>query len=234
MDQKFNKYQSLAELVHLPIEDISYAEYDMLNNLVRITYGIDKPKRLQKTKIKTAPGKFREFVDHPFNAMTGIDETLKRYSLYGSKKNPPQKTKDPQQKYNTPDDRAMARYFRAEFKQDVNPDNTVTLYHATPNADKILHEGIIIGTTGKNVGIQGVEKAAWFEADKSKMHKWDVGGTYTIIEVKVPVRYIRHTPYTREVYFEGGLKRSDGNIWIPVQKPKETSVIKLARLDYGD
>ena len=130
------------------------------------------------------------------------------------------------------DDQAMANYLRA-MGISVHRDNTVTLYHATPAKQQILKEGIVRGTTGKNVGVQLVENAAWFTPFRDVLSFWNAGGAYQTVTVRVPARFIRHTPQSNEIYFEGGLKRRASGLWTPVKPPKETFVIKIARRDYG-
>lgn len=131
------------------------------------------------------------------------------------------------------DTKAMSRYLK-EAGVKVNKDQTVTLYHGTTkaNAERILKQGKIEGTSSKNV-MQRVENAAWLTPNREYAKIWGD----KILTLKVPVSYIRHMPKNfKEFYFEGGLKRINGT-WIPKRKPKENWVITVARADldaYGE
>lgn len=142
-------------------------------------------------------------------------------------------------KYNTPEEFVKAKAITEKLKSEgtkVNSDGTVTLYHTTTpeNAKSILSSGIFKGTSAPIGGMTGVkiDKATFFGTDK----KWveDTWGKGSVIEVKVPVQYIRKgAGNTKEVYFEGGLKRS-GGVWIPTVKPQSTFYDKLSEIDLID
>ena len=129
-----------------------------------------------------------------------------------------------------------------EFKQyyesngiDVNADNTITLYHATnkESADKIISSKFL-GTDSPIGGMvdADIETASFFGFSKEWVEStWNTGSSQKVIEVKVPVQYIRHGGQNfQEAYFEGGLKQS-GDVWIP-NKLSESFVDTIAPMEY--
>jgi hypothetical protein len=133
----------------------------------------------------------------------------------------------------TREDAAMKAYLEAKGIP-VNDDGTVTLFHSSQYAEKIEGDGLIKATTGKNTLGHKVEDAAWTTPHKKDLERWNGGGENGTVEVRVPVRFLRHTPNTDEFYFEGGLKRQPNGNWEPTKKPKDTFVNKLAMRDYSD
>jgi hypothetical protein len=131
-----------------------------------------------------------------------------------------------------PDDAIIAAYLRDKGIA-VNDDNTVTLYHATPAKEAIEAEGLVRATTGKNVGSQ-IEAAAWFTPFAEDLRRWNAHGSYGVVEVRVPARYLRHLPQTNEFYFEGGLAREADGLWRPLTPPRENWMTKIARRDFSD
>jgi len=130
-----------------------------------------------------------------------------------------------------------------EFKQyyesngiDVNADNTITLYHATnkESADKIISSKQFLGTDSPIGGMvdADIETASFFGFSKEWVEStWNTGSSQKVIEVKVPVQYIRHGGQNfQEAYFEGGLKQS-GDVWIP-NKLSESFVDTIAPMEY--
>jgi hypothetical protein len=121
----------------------------------------------------------------------------------------------------------------------VNDDNTVTLYHAThPGVkEKILREGFIKGGTGAPGGMTGlsIKDAAFLGADKKWVSETWGGRSGNIVEVKVPVQYLRQPAQNeKEFYFEGGLKLVDkkNNVWEPAKPPRKTFYNEIDSLDY--
>jgi hypothetical protein len=119
----------------------------------------------------------------------------------------------------------------------VNPDNTVTLYHATlpERAVQIEKSGVLKpgGTaTGGMTGLD-LQPSAFLGTDKKWVaDTWGQGGG-KVIEIKVPVQDIRQPSQNfKEVYFEGGLKRGSDGIWRPVQTPRSTFYDRLAERDF--
>ena len=118
----------------------------------------------------------------------------------------------------------------------VNPDNTVTLYHATlpDRAVQIEKSGVLKPggvATGGMTGLD-LQPSAFLGTDKKWVaDTWGQGGG-KVIEIKVPVQDIRQPAQNfKEVYFEGGLKRGSDGIWRPTQTPRSTFYDRLAERD---
>lgn len=117
----------------------------------------------------------------------------------------------------------------------VNSDNTVTLYHATTpeNAESIRQVGFR-GTMAPIAGGGVPEKVgprSFFGFDRQWVADTWGGGGSTVMEVRVPVEYVRQGPGigNREVYIEGNIrKRPGGNVWVPDVEPTSTFYDRLA------
>ena len=143
-------------------------------------------------------------------------------------------------KYKSAEDRVVGEAIKQHLMENgvkVNADNTVTLYHATSpeKLAKINSEGIIKGGSTATGGMTGLDlkPSAFFGTDKNwTKNTWGQGGQ-KIIEVKVPVEYIRQPAQNmKEVYFEGGLKKGSDGIWRPITKPRSTFYDKRAIENY--
>ena len=137
-------------------------------------------------------------------------------------------------KYKTAEDRIVGEAIKKHLESNgikVNPDNTVTLYHATSpeNIAKINKEGIIKGGSTATGGMTGLDlKPSAFFGTDMKWTKDTWGASGRVIEVKVPVQDIRQPSQNiKEVYFEGGLKKGSDGIWRPLVKPRSTFYDKL-------
>uniref|UniRef100_A0A6M3XIG7 Defence against restriction A C-terminal domain-containing protein n=1 Tax=viral metagenome TaxID=1070528 RepID=A0A6M3XIG7_9ZZZZ len=71
--------QKYARAFGLPEEDIAYAEYDMLTETIRVTYGIDMPRYKQKTIGRRATREFADFFKAPIFAGKSVDYILDLY-----------------------------------------------------------------------------------------------------------------------------------------------------------
>ena len=123
----------------------------------------------------------------------------------------------------------------------VNKDNTVTLYHATTsnNVADILENGFRGNNSPIGGGVAIGEKIgprSFFGLDREWTKRTWGGSNSEIIEVKVPVDYIRQGSGddNLEVYIEGNLKPTgSSNIWIPDRKPTSTFYDRIALKMYG-
>jgi hypothetical protein len=110
----------------------------------------------------------------------------------------------------------------------VNNDGTITLYHTTSpeNAKKINEQEFFKpapAAIGGGLGGQEYGDCVFFGTDKNWVKdNFRSAENDPILEVRVPVEYIRKGAQNKlEVYFEGGLKKV-GNIWVPAQPPQST------------
>jgi len=130
-------------------------------------------------------------------------------------------------------------------KTSVNSDNTVTLYHVTTSeiSNKILEEGLFKGRSSPTGGMTGLElgPSSFFGTDRDWVKNTWGSGRAALLEIKVPVQYIRQPAQNcLEVYFEGGLKRSSGSsgssgsgdLWVPIDRPRDTFYNTLPVLDH--
>ena len=124
----------------------------------------------------------------------------------------------------------------AEYNIPINGDDTVTLYHATSPEiiNKIQREGFIKGGARATGGMTGLalEPSAFFGWNRDWVQEvWGRGDG--IIEIQVPYHYIRQPAQNQqEIYFEGGLKRVNGNVWEPIQTPRDTFYNRLPSRNY--
>lgn len=122
---------------------------------------------------------------------------------------------------------------------EVNDDNTVTLFHATSreNAESILRDGF----RGTMAPISGggvreeVGPRSFFGLDKKWVQDTWGGPSSVVMEVRVPVEYVRQGPGegNKEVYIEGNVKRRGGNVWVPDVDPTSTFYDRMALKRYG-
>jgi len=118
----------------------------------------------------------------------------------------------------------------------INPDDTVTLYHATYNKDDIIKQWEFKWTRAAPwwmVGVDLWDNIVYFWTDKKWVQDtWSSSWTRDIIEVKVPLEYIRKPAQNElEVYFEWWLKKK-WDIWIPWVKPQSTHYDKIAEMTF--
>ena len=124
----------------------------------------------------------------------------------------------------------MAAYYRKHGIK-VNDDNTVTLYHSSPKLENIKNTGII--KAGASAFAEG-ESSAWFAPSREAVEKWTSGGSSPIIEVRVPVEAIKHPPKDFEQLFVvGGVKRVEGDLWIPIKEVPDTWHNRIAERELG-
>lgn len=185
-------------------------------------------------------GSGNDFVGYPdanagSNPFYPIEKTPKKVEV---KKSSIPKSLDPlaqeARKYKSAEDRIVGEAIKKHLESNgikVNPDNTVTLYHATSpeNIAKINKEGIIKGGSTATGGMTGLDlKPSAFFGTDMKWTKDTWGASGKVIEVKVPVQDIRQPSQNiKEVYFEGGLKKGSDGIWRPLVKPRSTFYDKL-------
>lgn len=132
---------------------------------------------------------------------------------------------------------AMRSYFEKNGVK-VNDDNTVTLWHTTtPDAaKKIQEDGFFKGGATATGGMSGLalEPSAFFGTDRAWVENTWGGsnGKDGVVEVRVPVQYLRHGAQNfKEIYFEGGLKK-EGDVWKPVRL-RSTFVDRIANKRFG-
>jgi hypothetical protein len=118
----------------------------------------------------------------------------------------------------------------------INSDDTVTLYHATGNKKDILNQWEFKWTRAAPWGMVNVDlgdNIVYFWTDKDWVQRvWSRWNSYDIVEVKVPLEYIRKPAQNElEVYFEWWLKRK-WDIWIPWVKPQSTHYDKIAEMTF--
>ena len=115
----------------------------------------------------------------------------------------------------------------------INPDGTVTLYHAG-NVQDILKDGKFKATTAAKGGMTGYNsKSVFFGFDKEYVKKWSSNGTREITEIKVPFEYIKQAAQNKnEVYLDGDVVLADKekNIWIPQDKIQDNFYTQLPAL----
>ena len=111
------------------------------------------------------------------------------------------------------------RQFLEKKGLKINPDNTVTLYHATLSAEEIKKSGIIRPSA---------DGLAYTTQSKERAKKiW--GKDRDIVEIKVPVSEVRYLPSKGidEIIGQDGF-RKQGNVWHPVSAPSDDVLGRLA------
>ena len=112
----------------------------------------------------------------------------------------------------------------------VTPDNTVTLYHATPpeNVESIMESGFRPTTAPINGGDPNNEVGprVFFGADREWVERTWAGqsGTFEVLEVRVPVEYLQQAGQNvQEIFVEGTITRTLDGTWIPDVDPSDTA-----------
>ena len=227
-------------------DKFSDKEYNTMIDFLDYAHGSKTVSFDEATKLEEAAQKFLndQGVRIPSTRSKLRDEVQKiidesNFPVETTKKKVADSLEQEAKKYKSAEEFVKAQAITEKLKSEgtkVNSDGTVTLYHTTTpeNAKSIISSGIFKGSSAPIGGMTGVkiDKATFFGTDK----KWveDTWGKGDVIEVKVPVQYIRKgAGNTKEVYFEGDLKKS-GNIWIPTIKPQSTFYDKLSEMDLID
>lgn len=121
---------------------------------------------------------------------------------------------------------AVAEYMK-ELGAKVDDYGMVTLYHATDkkNVPLIKKNGFRPTSAPINgVMTEVLKERVFFGHDKKWiLDTWSSGGSYEIMEVKIPAEYLHQAgKNTSEVFVEGTIKQN-GNIWIPDELPTSTA-----------
>lgn len=116
---------------------------------------------------------------------------------------------------------------------EINPDGTVTLYHAG-NVEDILKDGKFKATTAAKGGMTGYNsKSVFFGFNKDYVKKWSSNGAREIIEIKVPLEYVKQAAKNQdEVYLDGDVILTDkvNNVWIPQDEIQDNFYTQLPAL----
>lgn len=199
----------ISKNVDLQKQAIKAGNFDLVATLKELYQVLVDRLKAEIVKIKNIPNKQGGFVKNPLAKTDPLIQEAK--------------------KYKSAEDRIVGEAIKKHLEGNgvkVNPDNTVTLYHATSpeNIAKINKEGIIKGGSTATSGMTGLDlKPSAFFGTDLKWTKDTWGKSGKIIEVKVPVEDIRQPAQnTKEVYFEGGLKKDKDGIWRPILKPRST------------
>lgn len=130
----------------------------------------------------------------------------------------------------TEEQSAAVRWMLERNGISVNPDGTVTLYHATPskNVASIMENGFMPNMAPINGGDPNNEVGprVFFGADREWVERtWARGGAGTeIIEVRIPAGYLHQAgSNTLEVFVEGTVRPMADDVWVPDTAPSSTA-----------